>query len=136
MEEILKCNLCKFTYDNHIHEPKLIICGHTFCSSCIVNRSNEMPCPICGKFLNFRIESSFTNYLVLDIVNCFNLKNRESRQLIINTVSCPANLNINIGNSTTVNVNSGHPTTKSTSLEKNYNYYQIKENDIILGKFF
>jgi hypothetical protein len=40
-DETYECSICYNTYNENINLPKIIPCGHTFCSSCIEQNSKH-----------------------------------------------------------------------------------------------
>ncbi|KRX00628.1 Armadillo-type fold [Pseudocohnilembus persalinus] len=49
-----KCVVCKEDFDLQERMPRILVhCGHTFCTSCIINfyRNNKVRCPLCLKLI-------------------------------------------------------------------------------------
>ena len=42
------CDICLDLFDHSIHKPSVLICGHTFCLSCL-KKLNKKQCPTCNK---------------------------------------------------------------------------------------
>jgi hypothetical protein len=133
MEEIMKCKICKFCYDIQSHEPKIIKCGHTFCLSCVKKKINDLTCPLCGIYVNYKLENSSTNFIVVEMIKFFNYqKSRDTKSSVINT--------INNQNGTTQNGNNcgpnGSTAYSNSSSDKKNNIVTIQnENQIYLSKF-
>ncbi|KAB7499748.1 E3 ubiquitin-protein ligase TRIM32 [Armadillidium nasatum] len=78
MEDLVSCKICAQVYDSLQFIPKILKCGHTFCSPCLIKLlQEENPrCPNCRIQLK-EIESSLpVNYNTLNTVdiykfNCF-----------------------------------------------------------------
>jgi hypothetical protein len=68
MNEILKCKICKYSYNLEVREPIVIKCGHTFCKCCIVNKSNDNTCPLCGINVNFKLENCAINSFAEEVL--------------------------------------------------------------------
>ena len=49
----LECNICYTIYDENVHAPRMLQCGHTLCNDCIgkiADRNRlEISCPFCKK---------------------------------------------------------------------------------------
>ena len=68
----MECNNCYEFYNNTVHLPLNLECGHTFCKNCITNiikNCTKLECPICRKrispFLN--ISKLSKNFLALEM---------------------------------------------------------------------
>ena len=51
-EDDFSCNICYKPYDCEVRTPRVLICGHTYCQSClrqILNVSSNCTCPNCRK---------------------------------------------------------------------------------------
>lgn len=57
----MNCNICFDIFK----DPRILICGHTFCYKCIIRLSN-LKCPICRK--TFRIEYCTPNYALCSMI--------------------------------------------------------------------
>ncbi|RXG70880.1 hypothetical protein Avbf_06678, partial [Armadillidium vulgare] len=58
MEDLVSCKICAQVYDCFHFIPKILKCGHTFCSPCLIKLLQENPrCPNCRIEVN-EIESS------------------------------------------------------------------------------
>ena len=71
MMEAMECSICMLQYDDIQHCPRLLQCGHTFCTECIDSllTSKQLKCPLDNK------ESSVTgkndlpkNFALLDVL--------------------------------------------------------------------
>ena len=87
MEEILKCKVCKITYNYNNNQPFIIKCGHTFCKHCILIKINDNTCPLCGLQASFKVENCINNKIVEEILKTFENgsvadENPESRNYI------------------------------------------------------
>ena len=49
--EVPECSICSEHYDHENRFPRLLSCGHTFCSSCLEKllKNNSISCPDCRK---------------------------------------------------------------------------------------
>ena len=49
--QVPECSICCEHYDHENLFPRLLICGHTFCSSCLgkLLKNNSISCPDCRK---------------------------------------------------------------------------------------
>ena len=45
LENIMKCSICKSTFDYNNHKPMILKCGHTFCKQCIYTEKTFFICP-------------------------------------------------------------------------------------------
>src|SRR5690242_11807114 len=83
MENLLDCNICLEKYDSKEKIPRLLKCGHTFCTKCLKeitrlnNNSNEnlrlpfVKCPM-DKLIghpNTNVEEIPINRLVIDLLD-------------------------------------------------------------------
>ncbi|RXG59568.1 LON peptidase N-terminal domain and RING finger protein C14F5.10c [Armadillidium vulgare] len=58
MEDFVSCNICAQVFDSLHFIPKILKCGHTFCSPCLIKLLQENPnCPNCRAEVK-EIESS------------------------------------------------------------------------------
>ena len=58
-------------YDEDTHCPKLLFCGHTFCTKCINNifRSDHLKCPLCNReFPVASVDDLPKNFALLDLI--------------------------------------------------------------------
>jgi hypothetical protein len=105
MEEILKCKICKNSFDlfSENFEPIVIKCGHTFCKACIINKEEigETKCHLCGINVNFEIENCSVNAIVIELLEL--IQRREAIELVpqanlntpINSILISGNINAN-----------------------------------------
>jgi DNA repair helicase Rad3 len=44
----MNCEICYFDFDNSVHEPRLLKCGHTYCSFCLTSllQNGMVKCPV------------------------------------------------------------------------------------------
>lgn len=54
MENILKCKICKLSFNTEYKKPTMIQCGHTFCKICI-SKAETNKCPICKTTVNMDV---------------------------------------------------------------------------------
>ncbi|KAL7631197.1 UNVERIFIED_CONTAM: hypothetical protein RMT77_018501 [Armadillidium vulgare] len=75
MEDLVSCNICAEEFDRLHFIPKVLKCGHTFCSPCLIKLLQENPfCPNCRIQLK-EIENSLpVNYGILKAVDIYNSK--------------------------------------------------------------
>ncbi|RXG52630.1 hypothetical protein Avbf_15521 [Armadillidium vulgare] len=74
MEEIVLCSICLQQFDSLHFIPKILECGHTFCSPCIDSNSlqEEHPfCPNCRAQTEGIASSLPINYYVLNVVDIY-----------------------------------------------------------------
>ncbi|KAL7633596.1 UNVERIFIED_CONTAM: hypothetical protein RMT77_016129 [Armadillidium vulgare] len=69
MEYLYKCKICCKRYNKSNVMPKVLNCGHTFCSQCITKLDNSF-CPNCQAPITKKTEFPI-NYLVFDLINKF-----------------------------------------------------------------
>jgi len=50
-EITLECSICLESYNENEKCPRVLACGHTFCSACLANwtKDNEVECPTCRR---------------------------------------------------------------------------------------
>ena len=74
MECISDCKICYNSYNSKERKPKMLFCGHTFCSICIQaileGRVYETICPTCRRRISCSFSQLPINYSLLDLVNC------------------------------------------------------------------
>ncbi|RXG52915.1 hypothetical protein Avbf_18461 [Armadillidium vulgare] len=69
MEDFASCNICVQVFDSLHFIPKILKCGHTFCSPCLIKLLQENPfCPNCSIQLK-EIESSLPMKLNVKILD-------------------------------------------------------------------
>ncbi|KAB7502304.1 RING finger protein nhl-1 [Armadillidium nasatum] len=75
MEEIVLCNICAHQFDSLHFIPKMLECGHTFCSPCMTKLfQKNHTCPNCRAEIN-GIEGSLPiNYNTLKAVDIYKSK--------------------------------------------------------------
>ena len=77
MENILECSICLEKYNKEDKLPRILICGHTFCTSCLQkiktknNSEKQIKCPIDLKigFENNNIDDIPINRGVVDLID-------------------------------------------------------------------
>ncbi|KAL7630184.1 UNVERIFIED_CONTAM: hypothetical protein RMT77_019677 [Armadillidium vulgare] len=81
MEEIMTCEICVQQFDSLHFIPKILECGHTFCSPCLTKLFQNNPiCPNCRTKIK-GIESSIpVNFIVLKVVEAFKSKRSSERE--------------------------------------------------------
>ncbi|KAL7633214.1 UNVERIFIED_CONTAM: hypothetical protein RMT77_016584 [Armadillidium vulgare] len=86
MEDLVSCNICAQVFDSLYFIPKMLKCGHTFCSPCLIKLLQENPrCPNCRAEVN-EIESSLpVNYDILKAVDFHKSKCWPERKMNIVT---------------------------------------------------
>ncbi|KAL7631769.1 UNVERIFIED_CONTAM: hypothetical protein RMT77_017923 [Armadillidium vulgare] len=86
MEDFASCNICVQVFDSFHFIPKILKCGHTFCSPCLLKLLQENPfCPNCSIQLK-EIESSLpVNYGILKAVEFYKSKCWTERKIYIVT---------------------------------------------------
>ena len=72
VQDSLSCGVCFERYDVATHLPKMLVCQHTFCKSCIdslmddSNLLDAFECPVCRG--QVRSDEVHTNLVVIDII--------------------------------------------------------------------
>ena len=77
MENIVECSICFEKYNKKDKLPRILSCGHTFCTSCIQkiksknNNEKHIKCPIDLKigFETNTIEDIPINRVVVDLID-------------------------------------------------------------------
>ena len=80
------CPVCFEDYEETEHAPKVLTCGHTICSQCLVGiidtNKDKAKCPECRVRVNpNRFMSYPTNYTVLQIMNTFSESNSTKKEI-------------------------------------------------------
>ncbi|RXG52629.1 putative E3 ubiquitin-protein ligase SH3RF2 [Armadillidium vulgare] len=83
MEEIVFCNICAHQFDSLHFIPKMLECGHTFCSPCMTKLFQKNPnCPNCRAEIK-GIESSLPiNYSILKVVDIYKSKSWSESEIV------------------------------------------------------
>ena len=76
MENIVDCSICLEKYNNKEKLPRILACGHTFCTSCLQkikeknNAEKQIKCPLDSKigFETDKIEDIPINRVVVDLI--------------------------------------------------------------------
>ena len=80
--KIPECSICFEHYNDQSKCPRLLSCGHSFCSSCLERllHCNTIDCPTCRNpgTVPTGVEGLLKNFALLDIVNDTPKKNVES----------------------------------------------------------
>lgn len=86
--EAPECPVCLTQYNFHKQYPRVLPCGHSLCTSCLLVLKDEFPtaekvlkCPECNlsfKLDSGRIESLPRNIELMRVIDAFFLKNRKS----------------------------------------------------------
>ncbi|KAL7633186.1 UNVERIFIED_CONTAM: hypothetical protein RMT77_016556 [Armadillidium vulgare] len=86
MEYFISCKICGQVFDNLHSITKMLKCGHTFCSSCLIKLLQENPfCPYCRDEVE-EIENSLpVNYTALEAVDFYKSKCWPERKMDIVT---------------------------------------------------
>ena len=65
-----KCSICALRYDSESLCPRMLMCGHTFCSECLgkLATNNQVVCPIDRKISAVPAGNFPKNFLVLDLL--------------------------------------------------------------------
>lgn len=79
--EELNCPICQEKYNGNQRNPRILKCGHTFCTEClraIIEESEELPlCPDCRTQITaIHVESISICYLVKKIIDSVNELNK------------------------------------------------------------
>ncbi|CAH3170574.1 unnamed protein product [Porites evermanni] len=71
--KIPECSICFEHYNDQSKCPRLLSCGHSFCSSCLERllHGNTIDCPTCRNLgaVPTGVEGLLKNFALLDIVN-------------------------------------------------------------------
>ena len=71
--KIPECSICFGHYNDQSKCPRLLSCGHSFCSSCLERllHGNTIDCPTCRNpgAVPTGVEGLLKNFALLDIVN-------------------------------------------------------------------
>ena len=99
----LKCTICNEEYENSEDSektPKILICGHTFCSKCIkekmVNKDNKIICLTDGKIDERPFDQISCNKIVFDILLQKEEDNKKYK-VIKNEIKEKCDITLNIG---------------------------------------
>ncbi|KAL7638461.1 UNVERIFIED_CONTAM: hypothetical protein RMT77_011031 [Armadillidium vulgare] len=83
MEEIATCNICARQFDSLHLIPKMLECGHTFCSSCLTKLFRNNPsCPNCRAEIKINESSLPINYSVLKVAEIYKSKTWSEKEII------------------------------------------------------
>ncbi|RXG70687.1 E3 ubiquitin-protein ligase TRIM32, partial [Armadillidium vulgare] len=84
MEEIVTCSIC-FQVFSRIHFiPKILECGHTFCSPCLTKLFQNNPsCPNCRAEIKGTESLLPINYNTLKVVDIYKSKNWSESEMDI-----------------------------------------------------
>ena len=81
-ENDLSCNICCKPYDCDARTPRVLLCGHTFCQSClkhILSESNNCMCPNCRKNIaTTSVDEIAVNHFI--VCNCIIKKEDKSSE--------------------------------------------------------
>nr|XP_006002500.1 PREDICTED: tripartite motif-containing protein 2-like [Latimeria chalumnae] len=83
MNSLFECMVCTERYDEKERRPKLLLCGHTFCTRCLNEISKEhlqvacnskelkLPCPSCRQvtLLSSCISELIDNFAIIEFIN-------------------------------------------------------------------
>ena len=77
MENIIECSICLEKYDKKEKLPRILTCGHTFCTSCLIKlkeknkQENRIKCPLDSKieFEKNNIEEIPINRIIFDLLD-------------------------------------------------------------------
>ena len=75
MDDLLECKIC-FRIYNDVRKPIILLCGHTFCSLCVLALSPEEGfCPTCRKNILISFQKLPVNYALLELALSFEESN-------------------------------------------------------------
>ena len=76
-EYLFSCNICLEIYDDDLHRPKVLDCGHSLCKECLDKCfSDDFRCPTCKAKPKYTISEKVpVNYDFLDIIKELKLLN-------------------------------------------------------------
>lgn len=86
MEERVSCAVCLERYDNSYKTPLMLLCGHTFCRSCLVQMSKNglgVLCPNDRQKDLRNVNSLPKNFALLDIIQELDISKTRSLRSII-----------------------------------------------------
>ena len=77
MENIIECSICLEKYDKKEKLPRILTCGHTFCTSCLIKikeknkQENKIRCPLDSKieYEKNNIEEIPINRIIFDLLD-------------------------------------------------------------------
>ena len=79
----LSCDICYKLFDCKVRTPRVLLCGHTFCQSClehILTGINNGVCPSCRKNIaTTSVNEIAINHFILSIVSNIEKKNTEQK---------------------------------------------------------
>ena len=77
----LCCDICFEEFNDKILRPRILTCGHTFCSCCISEfMKNRKVCPTCQGVIGYKdIESVPVNYFILSLMNKDEPRNKRNK---------------------------------------------------------
>ena len=66
----IHCPICYDTYNDKDKIPRILLCGHTFCQSCLLDlrTSNILTCPTCRKVFSPEVKNLIRNFTILDYI--------------------------------------------------------------------
>ncbi|KAL7631693.1 UNVERIFIED_CONTAM: hypothetical protein RMT77_018001 [Armadillidium vulgare] len=83
MEEIVTCSICTKVFDTLHLIPKILECGHTFCSPCLTKLFQNNPsCPNCRAEIKGTESSLPINYIALKAVDFYKSKAWPEKEII------------------------------------------------------
>ncbi|KAL7631990.1 UNVERIFIED_CONTAM: hypothetical protein RMT77_017689 [Armadillidium vulgare] len=83
MEEIVTCCICTKEFDSLHRLPKILECGHTFCSQCLTKHFRNNPsCPNCRTEVKGTVSLLPTNYNTLKAVDIYKSKASSEKEII------------------------------------------------------
>ncbi|RXG51021.1 RING finger protein nhl-1 [Armadillidium vulgare] len=84
MEEIVTCSICAQVFNSFRFIPKILECGHTFCSPCVTKLFRNNPrCPNCRAEIKGTESLLPINYTTLKVVDIYKSKNWSESEMDI-----------------------------------------------------
>jgi hypothetical protein len=71
MSFTIDCDICFEPYDPDEHAPLMLVCGHTYCKTCIADikqRNSQLECPNDRQQDRRQVDDMPKNYIVLEII--------------------------------------------------------------------
>ena len=92
----LLCDICLEKYGDNERSPKILSCGHTFCSESININKNKIICPIDREKYETSFDKIPLNRIILDLIS----EEKKQTKIVRNFQKYDISLNIGmIGNS-------------------------------------
>ena len=87
------CVICDIPYDESNRKPRMLKCGHSYCSFCLKELLKHQPilCPECRKTLRYKsLEEIPTNYSLLTLLRAIDQRKDDASNSRSTTDVCKA----------------------------------------------